>query len=277
MTNQNFPRRLLDDAIDRAVRELVHADPRPGLRRRVIDRINAPRTSWLPALFVPVAALGAVLLAVMLMWPQADVPATPVASAPPAPAADPAPVPSAPVADSTAAKTPTPPRAAKRDEPVQFTFGSRSDRVTATSVPAAQAAQKPGEAAPASTGRTEAQAVNVRVEVTMTEHREGSADVPRTLSLLVADRDRAQVQSGGAGDLVLRVTARPEILSDQKVRVSLNLNYRGPRTDTDRQPIAHQQDFASIVDSGKPVVVTQWNETGSTRSVKVELKATIQR
>src|SRR5687767_9849813 len=87
MTNHNFPRRLLDDAIDHAVRELVHGDPRPGFRRRVLDRIHQPqaRRSWWPRLVLPAAAAAAILLAI-IVWRQPPRPADILAVATPAPA-----------------------------------------------------------------------------------------------------------------------------------------------------------------------------------------------
>ena len=55
----------LDRAIDRAVRELMQVDPAPGMRRRVLSRINAP-VEWraLPAMRY---ALAAVALVVVVM------------------------------------------------------------------------------------------------------------------------------------------------------------------------------------------------------------------
>ena len=146
MSNNNYPRRLLDDAIDRAVHELVHADPRPGFRRRVMTKVNAPakRSSWAVRYLLPAGAMATVLL--LAPWlgrdappvfapsgtqvneqrqtpapPQTQVPATPVA----------APVNLALSERSQSTGRRTPPR---RDEAVQFTFGPRSGEVAATSV-----------------------------------------------------------------------------------------------------------------------------------------------
>ncbi len=54
----------LDDAIDRAVREMMSVDPRPGLSRRVLARLDEPRTPWLT---VPRRAAAAALVAVIVV------------------------------------------------------------------------------------------------------------------------------------------------------------------------------------------------------------------
>ena len=138
MSNHNYPRRLLDDAIDRAVQELVHADPRPGFRRRVIAKIHAPaRRSWGMRFLVPAGALAAAILLAIWLRPQ-DVP-VPAGPAPAVAAERPvaAPTQATAPAVSEAVKPPvvahrTP---ARRQAPVPFSFGARSDRVTATNVP----------------------------------------------------------------------------------------------------------------------------------------------
>ena len=55
----------LDRAIDRAVREMMHVDPRPGMRLRVLARLNAPaeRRSWMvPRPVFAVAALAILIV-----------------------------------------------------------------------------------------------------------------------------------------------------------------------------------------------------------------------
>jgi hypothetical protein len=136
MTKQMFPRRLLDDAIDRAVQDLVQADPRPGLRRRVLAQLEAPpkRVWWAPRLLVPAGAI-----AVLAVWfmpasepvaPPPQVVAQRPVPSPPGPAAQPPAIEQAP--PSVAAPRPS---ARRAPEPsVAFSFGPPTDRVAATSV-----------------------------------------------------------------------------------------------------------------------------------------------
>ena len=55
----------LDDAIDRAVRDMMSSEPQPGFRRRVLDRIERGRTSRLKAAWIPAlaGAAGVVVIA----------------------------------------------------------------------------------------------------------------------------------------------------------------------------------------------------------------------
>jgi hypothetical protein len=57
----------LDRAIDRAVRELMQIDPAPGMRRRVLSRINAPvERHAIPAVRYAFAAAALVVLVVSI-------------------------------------------------------------------------------------------------------------------------------------------------------------------------------------------------------------------
>jgi hypothetical protein len=72
----------LDRAIDRAVREMMHVDPAPGLRRRVLSRLNAPiepRPHPLMRYAFAVVALAVVVLSVTLMWDHVEPPTPPKA------------------------------------------------------------------------------------------------------------------------------------------------------------------------------------------------------
>lgn len=136
MSNHNYPRRLLDDAIDRAVQELVYAEPRPGFRRRVLGRLNAPPArsmSWSPRLLVPAGVVVAVVIVAVLLKP-----APPSTSVTEPRAVTQAPVASAPVV-GTAPQPRSPgerpaPKIAPRSAPVTFSFGRPTDRVSATSI-----------------------------------------------------------------------------------------------------------------------------------------------
>lgn len=133
MSDSSFPRRAVEDAIDRAVREMMQADPRPGLRRRVLARLERGsegpwvlgsvgpwvRGSWGPRLLIPAAAVGAIVLALVFV-PSGDKPLevaeTPARSAP-----------SEPPAPSESARE----RARVRSASI---FGHRRDRVSAASI-----------------------------------------------------------------------------------------------------------------------------------------------
>jgi hypothetical protein len=145
----DIPRRLdplesrLDRAIDRAVRDMMDVDPRPGFRRRVLA--NLDREPLRSSMFFRVALVGAALavliLAVMVIVPdrRSALPHTVAQRA--APPALTAPQPPAP--SSTSVQTP---RAPKRTTGVTReripmprvtnVFGERRDAAAATSVEA---------------------------------------------------------------------------------------------------------------------------------------------
>ncbi len=90
----------LDDAIDRAVREMMSAEPASDLRQRVLDTITRPRRraiAWSALAYGSAALAAIVLLVVSLVTRRPDVPETRVAgtttvSPAPAPTTTPTPV-----------------------------------------------------------------------------------------------------------------------------------------------------------------------------------------
>jgi hypothetical protein len=70
----------IDRAIDRAVREMMQVDPPPGLRRRVLARLDQPgqrRRHLLPRFAFATAALVVVLLSATELWYRSDAPTPP--------------------------------------------------------------------------------------------------------------------------------------------------------------------------------------------------------
>lgn len=137
----------IDEAIDRAVREIMHREPPPGLRRRVLARLDAPpRVRVAPGFaLAAAAALMLVAVATTLMLrdggpapaPRAETAATPPAAAAQAAARESAGPGPQPAALDRSARRPAPartaqPRVAVRDT---RTFGPAQGRVAATSVP----------------------------------------------------------------------------------------------------------------------------------------------
>lgn len=145
--------RKIDQAIDRAVRRMMHVDPPAGLRRRVMSRIEAPpprRAIFLPTYAVAAAALAILVLAVVV---------TRDSRVAPAPVAPPSAVVAVqtPPADKPVVRAPgldAPPAPARRivtrrrtgfhSEPIPIPpvtdiFGTRTGEVAATADPAANA------------------------------------------------------------------------------------------------------------------------------------------
>jgi len=117
----------LDDAIDRAVHEMMSAEPRPGFRGRVQERIIERRGSglggsglWTRSIPALAGALAVLVIAIVLVQrgPQAPAPATP-ATLSRTETAPPSPIP--PAASMGPAETRNPPApSGRRTGPSQF-------------------------------------------------------------------------------------------------------------------------------------------------------------
>ena len=140
--SSDYRRRMLDEAIDRAVRDMVQIDPAPGLRRRVLSRLERRSSaSWLLAhrgSWIPLEAAAVLMIVFTLLYPRLrtdrphdtpDVPSV-TRSAPSAPPI----TRSAPSAPSAPSDTP-PARSATRSAPTSIAvFGPRRDHVGAATV-----------------------------------------------------------------------------------------------------------------------------------------------
>ncbi|SRR6266545_5516771 len=139
---------------------------------------------------------------------------------------------------------------------------------------AAQEAQpKPPEPQPP---RTAAQAANIRIELTITDQRSDSQTPPKTVTLLVEDRQNARLRTG-RGNAALNLDARPEIVREGRVRVMVALEYTpqdGPERQT-QPPI--QESVTALLEDGKPLVISQSADPMTDRKVRVEVKATVVR
>ena len=133
------------------------------------------------------------------------------------------------------------------------------------------APQKPSEPqAP----RVASQAANVRVELTITDQRSDAQPSPKTVTLLMEDRQNGRIRTG-RGNATLNVDARPEIVREGRVRVTVSLEYT-PQDGPDRPPQPPiQESVTALLDDGKTLLVSQSADPTSDRKVRVELKATI--
>jgi hypothetical protein len=145
------------------------------------------------------------------------------------------------------------------------------------------------QAAPAAPERPrrEGQPINVKVDLTLTDQRGGSAPVKRTVTVLAADgytgSIRTQSQVIAVGAVPLNVDASPTLLADGKIRLAINLQYDWPapaETNSARGTVVstslHDQ-LMMILENGKPMIVAQSADPIGERQVTVEVKATILR
>ena len=158
-------------------------------------------------------------------------------------------------------------------------------------------APPPPPPAPTPDGRTRRVGPNVRIEVTFTEQRSDAPVQPKTVTVTTGDghwgRVRSLAQSSGMGGTPLNVDARPEMQSDGRVLLALTLEYGDKRVsqqDVPKPPegvtmvgvpqrnitdVVMNQSVTVLLDSGKPLVITQAADPVSDRKVTVEVKATV--
>src|SRR5215210_6327553 len=81
----------------------------------------------------------------------------------------------------------------------------------AQQLPATSAPKSPEPAAAAA--RTTAQLVNIRLDLTITDQREGATSPPKVVTLLLGDRESGRLRTGQSEvNAKLDMDARPEIL-----------------------------------------------------------------
>jgi hypothetical protein len=139
----------------------------------------------------------------------------------------------------------------------------------------------------------EGQAINVKVELTITDQRGGNPVFKKTVTVVTADgmggfiRSTARYQS--IGDVPLNVDTQPRLLADGKIRVNVNLQYdlpaiidsadtrseerrAGPLTKT-----SIHENLSLVLENGKSIVAAQSADPVGDRQVLIEVKATVLR
>lgn len=153
--------------------------------------------------------------------------------------------------------------------------------------PAAVSAPQQNEVAPFA---------NVRLDLTILDQMATGAPARKTVTMYIADRSIANVRTTGRiltregwRDVLINVDARPTVIrgKNDAVRVDLGLEYRpmaaqsspAPTNmqEANVQPTALKQNVVTILDSGKPILISQAADPSSDRRISVELKATIEK
>jgi hypothetical protein len=130
-----------------------------------------------------------------------------------------------------------------------------------------------------------AQPVNIRVEVTISEQVEGGGTAKKVVTLMTSDRQNGSIRSGGsvrAGEryrsVSINVDARPTILREGLMRLDVALEYQ-PQTTVaaSAEPGLWQvnERVNVVLESGKPVSISETFDPTSNRRLTVELKATL--
>ena len=126
---------------------------------------------------------------------------------------------------------------------------------------------------------------NVRVDVTLNEVGGTGAAVIKTVSVTTTNQNwgklRSQVNSRAYGVTPLNVDVRPEVLADGKVSLQVAIQYdQGRNPDSENNPdkiagVMINQSATLLLDSGKPLTMSQSADPIGDRRVSVEVKATV--
>jgi hypothetical protein len=146
--------------------------------------------------------------------------------------------------------------------------------------------------APARAAEPVGQAINIKLDITITDQAGPGEPVRKQVTMLMADGQNANVRTSGrqrvvsSGDfpISINVDARPIILRDGSIRLSLGLEYQ-PRPSANQPEAAVQAAQMSalnerlivILQDGKPLVISQASDPGSDWKITVELRAAIQK
>jgi len=177
---------------------------------------------------------------------------------------------------------------------------------TPKAAPAPKAEQQPApttgqtrpEPTPVPPPRPEARGlpVNVRLELTITDQIGSAAPVQKVVSLLVADQSSGMIRSEGQlpgyGAVQLYVDGEVRLIQDspvsrgvvtgERIRARIGLNYdlvdpKAKPAETQSQRTQIRESLSTVLENGKPTVISQSADPVTDRKVTVEVKATIVR
>ena len=188
---------------------------------------------------------------------------------------------------STAAQQPVPPK------PPSTPMAPRTQSIPAPAqAPAApqapEAPAAPAVPAPPSPPRriddsAGGQAVNIRLDVSVIDQKEGRVAEPKTLMVILADRSMGQTRAAYE-DRSISVDARPTI-TDGLIRANVTVKSSepprmmpvpGPEGFKGSDPTVNwTNSFNLLLQTGKPIIALETSDAVTKRKMSIEVKATI--
>jgi hypothetical protein len=167
-----------------------------------------------------------------------------------------------------------------------------AQRPAAKPQPTTKPAQEAKAAAPkpATPGQPSGLPVNIRIDVAITDQVDPGAPAKKVVSMIVADRQRNNIRSSGnirtngfPQNFTLNVDAHPTIMPNAGNRISLEFGLEylpksgtPPASDTSNPGTSLLNErLVVLLESGKPVLVSQAADPISDRKITVEVTATI--
>ena len=121
------------------------------------------------------------------------------------------------------------------------------------------------------------QLVNIRLDLTIADQMTSGEPAKKVVTMMVADRSNGSIRSTGnverQGPVRINVDARPHILPNGNIRVTLGLEY-SPAASTGSVAALNEQ-LTVILEPGKPLLLSQAADPMSERKISVEIRAAI--
>jgi hypothetical protein len=146
-------------------------------------------------------------------------------------------------------------------------------------------AAKPALAIEPPPGRWVRTLTNVQVELTISDQNGTATPEKKTVSMVVSSgswgkiRSAQMVRDGGRDQVIdLNVDARPMVSVEGPIQLELTIVYSPPGTQTDvvrLRPTGVNQSLTVVLQSGKPLVISQAADPVGDRKIIVEAKATV--
>jgi hypothetical protein len=149
--------------------------------------------------------------------------------------------------------------------------------------PTAQLAIPPPKGPPATSDRFVRTLTNVQIELTLTDQLGNAAAEKKTVTMIVASGNWGKIRNtaarSGPFQVGLNVDARPLVSVDGPIQLELTIYYYPPQGRPEAVPpvlpTELNQSMTIVLQSGKPMLISQSADPASDRKVSVEVKATI--
>jgi hypothetical protein len=120
--------------------------------------------------------------------------------------------------------------------------------------------------------------VNVQIELTITDQHGAAKPETRVVSMIVADSALGRIRSSAERSVEkLNVDALPELLDGERLSVHLTVEYVPPPAESTsvRRPSGLSETLTVILQSGRPLLISQAADPIADRKTTVEVRATI--
>lgn len=122
---------------------------------------------------------------------------------------------------------------------------------------------------------------NVQVELTLTDQVGSATPEKKTVTMIVASGSWGKIRNTaariGPNQVGLNVDVRPFVSTEGPIQLELTLYYYPPQGKPDAPvlPTELNQSMTIVLQSGKPMLISQAADPASDRKITVEVKATV--